>query len=652
MKVKAPVFWWKSAPWLALAMFAAIIIIFRLQLSFDLSAFFPQKTSLTHDILLEQLKNGPGSRLLAEDGSTVLMAETRAAAVDLAAQAEAIRAVKTAFSNIRGSELLELEVTGVGAFGVELQKTIRAEAKKRSALAASALFLVLLIVYRNLRLLLLATLPIGMGFIVGLAMVSLFFDSVHGITLAFGFTLLGIAVDYPIHLFSHSRQNSGSFAIKRIWPTMRLGAASTAIAYLAIALSGSKGLAQLGIFTASGVIVAVLATRTWLPGLMAGQSSPVSSTLTKLQRPTLAFLPAIVFLGLAIVTTYHVSNGEIWDDSLSSLSPVPEPRLLTDRSLRSAAGTPDMRYQLVLHAPTLELLLRESESVDLLLGDAVNKGLLNGWQSVSQLLPSHQRQLLRQDAIPDKVTLKNRLNGALLDMPFRSTAFAPFEANTSATKALSRLLPSQFEHTPLASWLDSHLIQLGDQWISLVSLNGPKPVELAKYVNTWDTEIELVDLHQASLDLMSDYRKGAIRTMAIASLLIIILLLFQNNKARKTIWITLTVTTALAVTIALITALHAKLTIIHLIALLLVLGLGLDYALFLSRSETESERRATHQAVLVCAVSTTLAFGVLAGSSIPVLKFLGLTVACGSAASFILAFSGSVWSRRKAQQNT
>jgi predicted exporter len=149
---------------------------------------------------------------------------------------------------------------------------------------------------------------------------------------------------------------------------------------------------------------------------------------------------------------------------------------------------------------------------------------------------------------------------------------------------------------------------------------------------------------------MSDYRNGAMRMIAIASLLIIVLLLFQHNRARKILWITLTVTAALAVTIALITTLHARLTIIHIVALLLVLGLGLDYALFLSRSETASERRATHQAVLVCAVSTTLAFGVLAGSSIPVLKFLGLTVACGSATSFAIAFSGSLLSRRKANQ--
>jgi len=72
-----------------------------------------------------------------------------------------------------------------------------------------------------------------------------------------------------------------------------------------------------------------------------------------------------------------------------------------------------------------------------------------------------------------------------------------------------------------------------------------------------------------------------------------------------------------------------------------VLGLGLDYALFLSRPESVAERGCTNQAVLACAMSTTLAFGVLATSSIPVLKFLGLTVATGSVSSYLLALAGS-----------
>ena len=754
-----------SVLWISLALVALTVMAFRLQLTFDLSAFFPQKTNLTQEILLEQLKNGPGSRLVviglkggsrdqlaeysdqmknelsihpaflnvlngdysidtaiipepvksyylllddvdysqaslkeallqrhrdlslgggslllemiardpflqtlsvlerlapvnitgdiwfADDGSTVLLAETRAAAIDITAQAEAILAIRQAFSNLPDSASLQLELTGVGAFSVELQKTIRAEAEKRTILAVAALLVILFVVYRKFRLLLLAALPIAMGFLVGLATVSLVFTSVHGITLAFGFTLMGVAIDYPLHLFSHTRRGSGQAAIRLIWPTLRIGAASTMVAYLAIALSGSDGLAQLGIFTASGVMVAALVTRYWLPLFLTEIQSEESGADTAVQQASLGFSPAILVLLVTLVGAQFLLKDGFWQDSLSSLSPVPEQRLLTDNLLRSAAGTPDMRYQLVLHANSLEDLLRESESVDLLLRQAVDDGLLESWQSPSLILPSQLVQKQRQQAIPDIDVLHARLSETIRNTPFREDAFESFEENVGVSKSLPPLLPAQFEATALSSWLDSHLIHVGDQWVSLISMSHPKPQELVSRLETWDPDVELVDLHLSTLGLMRDYRNSALRTIFFASLVIIALLLFEQKKARKVAWIVLTVVASLAVTILTVTLLHNGLTIIHLVALLLVMGLGLDYALFVSRSETEADKQATRHAVVACAITTTLTFGILAGSSIPMLKFIGLTVATGSAVSFLFAFAGSQVSKRKLTQS-
>lgn len=747
--------------WLAAASFAVLILVTRLELSFDLSAFLPKQASLAHDILVEQIRTGPGSRLIvigingakgeqlvelsdqlqqtlsanpafvtvmngrfsedttqvpepvnsyyllmrdidyrrdslqqalqlrlqdlafgggsvlldliardpflatldiierlapvdmsgdmwiAADGSAVLMAETHASSIDIAAQAEAVKAVQQAFAALPATASLSLETTGVGAFSVELQRTIRAEVTRLSILASAALLLVLLVVFRSPRLLLLAALPIIMGFLAGLTLVSLLFDTVHGITLAFGFTLLGVAVDYPLHLFSHAQHDSGREAIRRIWPTMRLGVISTVIAYLALVFSGSQGLAQLGIFTAGGVVVAVLATRTWLPLLLVEQQVSAPEKSASEQAPVLRYITAVVVLLVSLFVVYRTLDAGLWDDNLSSLSPVPAARLSTDQALRSAAATPDMRYQLVLHDNSLEALLRHSESVDLLLAEAVDDGLLENWQSVSQMLPSRHQQERRQDAIPTQAVLSERFRAALVDTPFRPDAFDPFLANAGAAKSLPPLMPADFTATPLRSWLGSHLLQLGDQWVALISVVRPAATALAKRVQQWDAGVEFVDLRASSVDLMRDYRNGARNTILVAVLMIIGLLWYVRGQFRQTLWIGLTVTSALAVTVAVITTLHGSLTVIHLVALLLVLGLGLDYALFLSRTESPPEQRATDKGVLACAASTTLAFGILAGSSIPVLKFIGLTVAAGSAASFLIAWSGSRLHRRR-----
>src|SRR3546814_8681585 len=87
--------------------------------------------------------------------------------------------------------------------------------------------------------------------------------------LAFGFTLIGVVQDYPIHLFSHQRpgvtprQNA-----RALWPTLATGVVATCIAYVTFLFSGVDGLQQLAVFTIAGLAVAALSTRLLLPRLI------------------------------------------------------------------------------------------------------------------------------------------------------------------------------------------------------------------------------------------------------------------------------------------------------------------------------------------------------------------------------------------------
>jgi predicted exporter len=784
--------WLWSLLWLGAAMLMTVIVLARLTLTFDLSAFLPRQTTPLQEVLVEQIRNGPASRLLvigisgadadvlaeaseelkqalaaepdftsvangqlalddaevpapvdryyllmrdldysratlagavqsrlrdlafaggrplieliardpflatldilerlspadiggelwfAETGSAVLIAETRAGSIDIGAQREALATIRETFAELPDTDGLDLEITGVGAFSVELQETIRAEATLRSILASLALLLVLLLAFRSPRLVLAAALPLGMGFLGGLALVSLLFAEVHGITLAFGFTMLGVAIDYPIHLFSHARGRSGPEAMQRIWPTMRLGVISTSIAYLALVFSGSSGLAQLGSFTVAGVVIAMLVTRTWLPffavggaHLAAGGGHPAGSRGVEdaepvaaggddsfaaaraeddlAVRPALSLPPGLIVLVAATAVAGFSAQEGLWNDNVSSLSPVPADRLAVDNTLRAAATTPDMRYQLVLFGSSLQALLGDCERTDPLLREAQADGMLEGWQSVCQLLPSRAAQTSRQAAIPDRETLRQSMRSAVAGTPFREAAFDPFLEAAAEASSLEILDPAAIAGTPLAAWLDAHLLALESNWVALISLVGPQPAALQERVAQWPVAVTLVDIQGASIEMMQDYRRNAVMVIAVAALLILALLWYGRGELRQTLWIAITVSAALSATIAVAVLVHGSLTVMHLVALLLVLGLGLDYALFVSRVESAAERECTRRGIFLCAISTTLAFGILAGSSIPVLKYLGLTVATGSVANFLLAWFGSRGYRRPAR---
>ena len=121
--------------------------------------------------------------------------------------------------------------------------------------------MLLLFVYRSLPALLLGLVPVASGALAGVAAVALGFGAVHGITLGFGVTLIGEAVDYSIYLFVQR----GPDWRHTVWPTIRLGVLTSIVGFAALLPSDFQGLAQLGLYSIAGLTAAALVTRFVLP---------------------------------------------------------------------------------------------------------------------------------------------------------------------------------------------------------------------------------------------------------------------------------------------------------------------------------------------------------------------------------------------------
>jgi predicted exporter len=137
----------------------------------------------------------------------LLIAETHAAAFDPSRQRDAIDELERTFGDLDERGDLTLTVSGTGRFSAEMEARTRAEAERISRAATIGMVVLLLVAYRRIGSLLLTLLPLASAGLAGLAAVGALFGSVHGITLAFGFTLIGVAQDYPIHLLSHGRSS-------------------------------------------------------------------------------------------------------------------------------------------------------------------------------------------------------------------------------------------------------------------------------------------------------------------------------------------------------------------------------------------------------------------------------------------------------------
>ncbi len=535
-------------------------------------------------------------------------------------------------------------MTGPGAFSVEVGGRTQREASRIGSLDTVLFVLLLALAYRSWKAPLLGALPLASGGLAGLAAVALSFDGVHGITVAFGFTLIGVAQDYPIHLFSHQRPGVSPWASARgLWPTLGTGVVATCIAYLTFMVSGVDGLQQLAVFTIAGLGTAALATRFLLPGLIdpaprdVADSPLLARCWSKLARwPRMGVAAGLVIAALAIAIAWF-APAPFWQNDLAKLTPVPADALARDAQLRHELGAPDVRYLIALDGDDAQAVLRASEELQPALEALREDGVIAGFDLAARYLPSAATQRARQARLPDADALQASLEAAVAASPFRSDVFAPFLADVEAARAAPPLTADDLADTPLATRVDGLLLRGDGHATALVALSGlTDPAALARVVEQHGAQ--LLDLKQASESLVAEYRERLLWALALAAVLLAAVVWVALRTPRRTLRVLAPMALTTLLVLAVLRALGIELNLFHLVALILAAGLGLDYALFFDHAGDDrgSQLRALH-AIIVCSLITFLVFSLLATSTIPVLRAIGSTVALGVLCNFVLA---------------
>ncbi|MGI9326425.1 MAG: MMPL family transporter [Pseudomonadales bacterium] len=565
----------------------------------------------------------------------VLVLRSSAPAFDLNAQQHIATLLA---ATLQQAQLADAQIYGTGQYGVDLQRAVRSESMLFSSLAGLALTALVLWRFRGVLALLSAAAPLLLGATSGLLALSLFGGAVHGITLAFGFTLLGVAVDYPLHLLTHHQLQPGA-STAQLWRTLRLGVISTLLAYATFLLSGTAGLMQLGLFASVGIGVAALTTGYLMHDFSAAPSAQHLGQLQQLRSRHLSHGPWLIAFAILLPS---LSTFTLFNDDLSALTPVPSETLAADNALRKRLGTVDLRYLVAIREDNEEAVLQATESLAGTVSEAVERGWLDGYQSIAGLLPSQRSQQRRRTNLAEGFS-SSGFRQAVAQTAFRLDAFEPFLASVNAEANREDWLSSQsYSSDPnLNDVIASHLYQDNDQWVSLIFLQGlADPQALAGLLAT-TPRATLVDLKQASVSLVSAYRTRLLGVLTLALLAVSLLLWLRTRNLRRAIWLLGTLLSAVGLATLGKLLVDGPLSLFDLMALALVAGLGLDYALFYSQDNNDrSNGRVTHQAVTICAVSSLLVFSILSLSSIPLLQGIGSTVAIGVASAYALAFLG------------
>ncbi|HVW70832.1 MAG TPA: MMPL family transporter [Steroidobacteraceae bacterium] len=582
---------------------------------------------------------------------SLIVLQTRASGSDTDGQQSAVEAIRSAFNAAVAATAStthpQLLMSGPGVFAVASRAAIIKEVTRLSIISTAIIVVLLLSVYRSATALLLGLVPVASGALAGIAAVELGLGVVHGITLGFGVTLIGEAVDYSIYLFIQSRQQI-------VWPTIRLGVLTSICGFASLLPSGFSGLQQLGLYSIAGLTAAALVTRFILPGWLprsfrVRDLSPLGQTLANVLRRTRGAPIMVAALAVVSLIVVYTHRATLWNHDLSALSPVSQADQDLDAQLRVDIRAPDVRYMVVVTAADEEAALNVADKVGTQLNSLIDADVIGGFDSPAHYLPSQAVQRSRRDSIPAPDDLRARLRKAVAGLPVSAERLEPFLADAAAARAQPLLTRKDLDNTSLATGFDA-LLSSGPQrgWIALMPLRAspshPSYIDDARVRKAVQEaapgQATVLDIKGEADGLYSTYLLEAVRLSLAGFAAIVILLLFALRSPVRTVRVVIPLALAVLAVVAGFAVLGRQLTLLHVIGMLLIVAVGSNYALFFDRRATDAHAGSvplTLASLLIANVATVASFGVLAFSSVPVLAALGSTVAPGALLALIFS---------------
>ena len=597
------------------------------------------------------------SRVSGQGERALLVAGSKAPGADLDAQQRAIERVRSEFAAI-GAKDLKLLMSGAPLFGVDSRAQIEREIRWLAIAGTVLMGALLLLAFASLRALAFAALPVVSGVLVGIATVSLGFGTVHGITLGFGTTLIGEAVDYSIYYLIQSRAGGWRHWLRTGWPTVRLGVLTSICGFAALVFSGFPGLAQLGVFSVAGLIGAAVFTRYVMPVLMpdgadGAHGASLRRGLGHAATRGAAWLPRLrwplLALGVAAALLLLL-RGDLWRADLGALSPVPTAAQQLDASLRADLSAGDARGLVVVQGADLETTLRQTEAAASVLDGLVERGAIGGYATVARWLPSQATQAARRASLPDAATLQAALEQATRGTPLRAARLAPFVAELQQARQGAPLTLASLRGAGLSPLVDALLLQRKDgSWVSLLPLQPVQDKVDATAVRTALaavpalSETQLIEIGAELTRLYARYLGEAQAQALLGALGVVALIAFALRSTRRVLAVCQPLLLSVLLTMGSLALLGVSLGILHLVGLLLVVAVGSNYALFFDMLQHrppaagDASDADTMASLLLANLTTVASFGLIAMSSIPSLAAIGCVVAPGALLALLLS---------------
>jgi predicted exporter len=564
-----------------------------------------------------------------DQGKTYLMlvAQLKTSAMDGAVQTRLITSLNQwSLDDERAhGAALEIHRTGAVFFAHSESMNIQKDIAWIGSIALLGVSAIFLLAFGSMLPLLKTWCSIGLGIGTGLGVTQWWFGEVHLVTLGFGSTLTGIAVDYAFHLLfqpksSATIESSARPEHRKLVASLLLGWGTTSLALIVFCMAPLPVIRQMAVFIVVGLgtslCFSILVFRTSSPSRLLSIKPWVGWASLLRLHPLIALVAWVVLL-VILASTVH------YNDNIRSYGNPAEELLTKDRWIQRLSGGLQRALRCVIVAENLEQrLVREEELCRLLASESHPLRPLTPPPSFWMPSSSIQTQILKdwQVSFGDQERALDQYGSALgLQKNW-------IEEPANELKNSKILLPATVLDSPLGRVCSDHQFQIDGLSTSVILL----PETLTSAQMSLIEQLpwaKLVDRVSNINEQLRHYREQILLWFISATFILGALNLVVFGW-RNGLRIALPPQLAVALTwIVLVLVDPLGINLFHLLASLLIWGVGIDYAILFTRHHQGS--RSVTMANLCSAITTLLSFGLLVISHSPVLQSLGLTVFIG-----------------------
>lgn len=602
--------------------------------------------------LLDRLKELQAGTLTQEDGQfvtpdgkhAILFLSTKHSSFDATTQRAFLADVDALFEVARAGRGVGLRKSGVHPIAVHAEASIRSDMHRIAFFSTLGILLLYFGLFRSARHLALVLLPIAVAFVVALASTLAVFGSIHGLTLAFGSSLIGVCFDYPIYFLSFQQfaPNKSALALRSVWTSLFLGVATTVCGLSGLAWTSLPGLREIAVFSSVGVLSASLTTRYVLP-LLVPDAKPASSFALRVvaaverglrifdRRPALSFALLVCAVAFAAAFVPKLT----WEDSAQAFLPS-HPRIdAEDAAVLALVTTIDKGRFVLARGRTEEAALATNARIYEELSKLKEEGGLRAFRSLHALVwpAASQRASAEAMASPGAVS---RVVEAFVAEGFVASAFSPFVA-AAREPSLAPLTVDALRASSLVDLVRPFRVRVGGDTVLLSFVTGLSDPSVLEARLRAIPGAEFFDREEFMRSTYARYRVRTFELLAVGLPFMFGLLYLRYRDARRVLAAFVPALAGAGVALGSLALAGESANMMHLLGLLLVLTMGADYGIFFAESGSVADNAASSMlGVIIAAASALLSFGLLALSSHPALRGIGLTTGVGIAVTCVL----------------